>query len=141
MWDVWQIPVRGGPAVNLTVNANNTNPVAVNDSFATNQGIVVATQYDRTLLVNDTDVDLGGGNVGMKAVLVTGPPAAQGTLALRQDGTFTFTPNASYQASTLRSGASARMNPGECGLVISCWRSAPSRIIDRHTCAKPMKKR
>src|SRR5207253_2177840 len=82
--------------VNLTVNANNTNPVAVNDSFATNQGIVVATQYDRTLLVNDTDVDLGGGNVGMKAVLVTGPPAAQGTLALRQDGTFTFTPNASF---------------------------------------------
>jgi VCBS repeat-containing protein len=86
--------------VNLTVNANNTAPVAVNDSYSTFQGIAVTSHYADLavpgVLANDTDVDLNGGNVGMKAVLVTGPTAAQGTLTLNPDGTFVFTPNPAF---------------------------------------------
>lgn len=79
--------------VTLTVNGNNTNPVAVNDTLTTTQGVTLATQYDLSVLANDTDVDLGGGNVGAKAILVAAPPAAQGTVTLNQDGTLVFVPN------------------------------------------------
>ncbi|HEY2786570.1 MAG TPA: Ig-like domain-containing protein [Fimbriiglobus sp.] len=82
--------------VNLTVVNNTAAPVAVNDSFAILQGTTLSTQYDRTVLANDSDPDLSGGNVGLKAILVSGPTAAQGTLAFHQDGTFKFTPAAAF---------------------------------------------
>jgi hypothetical protein len=82
--------------VNLTVNANNTNPVAVAESFTTLQATALSTHFDRSILANDSDVDLSGGFIGMKAVLVTGPTPAQGTLTLNPDGTFLFTPNAAF---------------------------------------------
>ena len=47
-----------------------------------------------------------------------------------------FTSNAEYQGSMLRT-TSVRTRHGECGLVSSCWRSAASRSLQRHTCAQP----
>jgi Big-like domain-containing protein len=82
--------------VSLTVAANNAAPVAVNDAYTTKQGIALATQHDLSVLANDTDADLGGGNVGLKAVLVSGPTTAQGTLTLNQGGTFVFTTTAAF---------------------------------------------
>lgn len=82
--------------VNLTVNNNTVAAVAKDDAFSTIQGVAVSTQYDRSVLINDTDTNLGSGIVGLKAVLVAGPTAAQGTLSFRPDGTFLFTPNAAF---------------------------------------------
>jgi len=48
-----------------------------------------------------------------------------------------WTANAWYQGSMLRT-TSVRTGHGECGSVSSCWRSAGSRLLQRHTCAQPM---
>ncbi len=45
-----------------------------------------------------------------------------------------LTPNAAYQASTLRTSA-VRNGPGECGSLSSCERKAGSRNLIRQTCA------
>ena len=81
--------------VSLTVNGNAAAPVANPDSFTTVQGSPVSVQFDRSLLANDTDPDTGG-SAGLRAVLVTAPTAAQGTVALNPDGTFAFTPNPAF---------------------------------------------
>src|SRR5262249_35554266 len=92
--------------VNLTVNANNTAPVATIDSFSTIQATPIKIQFDQSVLRNDSDTDLNGGNgipgvmpplnADLQAVLVQGPTAAQGTLSFNPDGTFLFTPNTSF---------------------------------------------
>src|SRR5690606_26958756 len=56
-------------------------------------------------------------------------------------GSASVTLNASYHASMLRSGAKARMWPGEWVPLTSCWRSASSRHRVRQTCAQPMNRR
>lgn len=71
-----------------TVLPGNTPPVAVNDSYSTNDTSLTVTAPG--VLGNDTDVD---GN-SLTAVLVSGP--AHGTLTLYSNGAFTYTPAANY---------------------------------------------
>ena len=76
--------------VTITVNtAANHAPVAVNDSYAVNQGqtLTVATPG---VLANDTDAD---SNI-LTAVKLTNP--ANGTVTLNANGSFTYTPNAAF---------------------------------------------
>jgi VCBS repeat-containing protein len=75
--------------VSLTVNFVNTPPVAVNDSFATNEDtpLVVASSG---ILGNDTDID----GQPLTAILVSGP--SNGSLTLNANGSFTYTPNANF---------------------------------------------
>jgi hypothetical protein len=82
--------------VTLTVNGNTVAPVANNDSYNTVQATPLTVHYDQSVLANDTDADLGGGNVGLTAALVSGPTAAQGTVSFHADGTFTFNPNPAF---------------------------------------------
>ncbi|MEO6146687.1 MAG: copper resistance protein B, partial [Sulfuriferula sp.] len=74
--------------VNLTVNAVNDPPVAVNDTASTNEdaAFVVAAS---TLLANDTDVD------GDTLTVTSVQGAVNGTVSLA-GGNVTFTPNANY---------------------------------------------
>ena len=74
--------------VSITVDAANDAPVASDDSAATDED----TPLTGSVLGNDTDVD----TETLTAILVAGPTAAQGTLVLAPDGTFTFSPVANF---------------------------------------------
>ena len=78
--------------VSLTVNAVNTAPTAVAESYSTNQNtaLVIAAPG---LLANDNDPQ---SNL-LTAVLGTGP--TKGSLTLNANGSFTYTPNSGYSGS------------------------------------------
>jgi VCBS repeat-containing protein len=78
--------------VSITVNAVNDAPVAAGDNYSVNEDAIL-TVAASGVLTNDSDVD---GNP-LTAVLVTGP--ANGTLTLDADGSFSYTPNASFNGS------------------------------------------
>src|SRR5207247_2385177 len=78
--------------VALTINPGNDAPLAVNDSFATDEDTVL-TITAPGVLGNDTDID----SPTLTAVVVTGP--SHGTLTLDADGGFTYTPAANFNGS------------------------------------------
>src|SRR5213078_1499264 len=78
--------------VALAINPVNDAPLAVNDSFATDEDTVL-TITAPGVLANDTDVD----SPVLTAVVVTGP--GHGTLTLDADGGFTYTPAANFNGS------------------------------------------
>jgi VCBS repeat-containing protein len=73
----------------LTVSAVNDAPVASNDAYSVNEDAVLNIAA-AGVLANDTDLE---GN-SLTAVLVSGP--SHGTLSLSANGSFTYTPAASY---------------------------------------------
>lgn len=73
-------------AITVTVN---TPPTAVDDSVATTAGVPVTF----SLTANDTDPD---NNIDPATVVVTPPPAAEGTVTNNGDGTITFDPAAGF---------------------------------------------
>ena len=77
--------------VNLTVNSVNDAPVAINDSYSTNEDTTL-TIPAAGVLANDTDIDTAAAS--LSAVLVSGP--AHGSLSLNANGSFSFTPTANY---------------------------------------------
>ncbi|MEX7471267.1 Ig-like domain-containing protein, partial [Mycobacterium adipatum] len=72
--------------VTITIDPVNDAPVAVNDSFSTNEDTVLTGN----VLSNDSDTD---GDT-LTATLVNGP--TNGTLTLNADGSFTYTPDADF---------------------------------------------
>jgi VCBS repeat-containing protein len=67
----------------------NDPPVAVNDSYSTNEDTQLNVPA-AGVLANDADVD---GDT-LSAILVTGP--SHGSLSLNSDGSFLYTPNGNY---------------------------------------------
>ena len=78
--------------MSLTVNPVNDAPVAVADSYSTNEDTAL-TVTAPGVLGNDTDVD----GDALTAILVAGP--SHGSLALNGNGSFTYTPGANYNGS------------------------------------------
>jgi VCBS repeat-containing protein len=74
----------------ITAASGNHAPVAVNDSYTTNQASALRVTAPG-VLANDTDSDVGDTRT---AVLVSGP--SHGTLTLNANGSFTYTPSANY---------------------------------------------
>lgn len=79
---------RSDPSNLVTVTAVNDAPVAVNDSYTMDQGTVLTVPVPG-VLGNDSDVESA-----VSAVLGTGP--ANGTLALKANGSFTYTPSPAF---------------------------------------------
>ena len=83
--------------VSITVTAVNDKPVAVNDSYSTNQGVALTIAVPG-VLGNDTDAD--GNDVPPPPALTAGsltqPASGKGTVALNANGSFTYTPPASF---------------------------------------------
>ena len=116
--------------VSLTINPVNDAPVAVNDSYTTDE---------------DTPLDGGGaggagqrhgrGRATLTAVLVTGP--THGTLTLNADGSFTYTPAANFNGSdsfTYRaSDGLAQSNVATVSLTINPVNDAPVADNDSYT--------
>src|SRR5207244_6774953 len=75
--------------VSLTVTAVNDAPVAVADSYSTNEDTALTVAAPR-VLGNDSDVD----SASITAVLVAGP--SNGTLTLNPNGSFSYTPAGNY---------------------------------------------
>src|SRR5215211_158046 len=75
--------------VSVTVTAVNDAPVAVNDSYSTNQGNALAVNAPG-VLGNDSDVD----SANLTAAQELGP--SHGQLALNANGSFTYTPDANF---------------------------------------------
>ena len=77
-------------SVAVTVTSTNDPPVAVNDSYSTNEDVTL-TVPPTGVAVNDLDPD---GNT-LTASVVTAP--THGTLTLNGDGSFSYTPAAQLQ--------------------------------------------
>jgi VCBS repeat-containing protein len=76
--------------VAIAVSGANDAPVAVNDSYSTNEDTTLAVAAGSGVLGNDTDVD----GDALTAILVSGP--SNGTLTLNASGGFSYTPAANY---------------------------------------------
>jgi len=84
-------PLCDNAVVTITVNAVNDTPVAGDDAFTMNEDGVLANA------VGGNDSDAETPNTSLAWSLVSGgTAAANGSLVLNGDGTFTYTPNADF---------------------------------------------
>src|SRR5262249_47721424 len=108
--------------VNITINAVNDAPVAVNDSYSVNEDTTLSVTAPG-VLGNDSDVD----SPSLSAVLVTGP--AHGTLTLNANGSFPHTPPTHHTAPdsfTYRaSDGSLQSNTATVSITINPVNDAP----------------
>ncbi|MGY5862600.1 MAG: Ig-like domain-containing protein, partial [Candidatus Thorarchaeota archaeon] len=74
----------------ITVNPMNDAPVAVDDTYTTNEDTILQTDVTPGVLANDTDIE----GDALQAVLETGP--SNGVLTLNADGSFAYTPDADF---------------------------------------------
>ncbi len=78
--------------VTITVGPVNDPPLAINDSYSTNEDTTLTVNAATGVLANDTDPD---GPFPLTAELLTNP--AHGTLVVfNANGSFTYVPNANY---------------------------------------------
>ncbi len=112
--------------VNITVDSVNDAPVAVADTFNTNQGVALTA----SVLVNDTDAD--GDTLSVNATPVVGP--TNGSVQLNVDGTFTYTPNAKYFGSDSFTYAVSDGNGGSntatVNITVDSVNNAPVAVAD-----------
>jgi VCBS repeat-containing protein len=75
--------------VTITVNPINDAPVAVDDSYVTDEDTELTIPFGELLGVLDNDIDIDGD--ALTAALVVGP--TDGMLTLNSDGSFAYTPD------------------------------------------------
>ena len=80
--------------VSITVTAVNDAPVAVNDSYTTDEDVALVVAAPG-VLANDSDAE----GSALTAALVPASGPANGTLTLNLNGSFTYTPNADFNGS------------------------------------------
>jgi len=80
--------------VTITVNPVNDPPVAVADTYSTNEQVTLNVNAAAGVLANDTDVDHTPAQ--LSAVLVTAPLVSQGVLTLNANGSFSFVPATAF---------------------------------------------
>jgi VCBS repeat-containing protein len=114
----------------ITVNAVNDTPVAVNDTYSTNEDTVLNRAVPG-VLSNDTDPD--GDN--LTAVKVNDP--AHGTVTLNSNGSFTYTPAANYNGTdsfTYRANdGQANSNTATVTITITAVNDTPVVVNDAYT--------
>jgi VCBS repeat-containing protein len=120
--------------VSLTVDSVNDTPVAVDDSYNTNEDAPFNVSAANGVLKNDTDVE----NDTLSAWVESEP--IHGTLVLNADGAFTYTPDANFNGTdsfTYR----ASDGKGDSDVATVTSRSSPSTTHPwPWTTSKPPKK-
>ena len=115
----------------VTVTAVNDAPVAVDDSATTAE----ETPVGGSVLTNDTDVD---GATTLTASLVAN--AANGSVTLASDGSFTYTPAANFAGSDsftyTASDGTAASNVATVTVTVTGVNDAPVAVDDTATTAE-----
>lgn len=116
----------------LTVSPMNDAPTATNDSYSVAALQIMAPSSAQGVLANDTDVE----SSPLQALLASQP--AHGTVDLRPDGSFTYTPHPSFAGTdtfTYRaSDGSATSQPATVTLMVEATQCAPRpRVIPSPT--------
>ncbi len=116
--------------ITITVNAVNHAPVAVNDSYSTDEDTTL-TIAGAGVLGNDADAD----SAALNAVLGTAP--ANGTLTLNTNGSFTYTPYANFNGSdsfTYKANDGALdSNVATVNITVNPVNDAPDAVNDAYT--------
>ena len=111
----------------ITVNAVNDAPVAIDASNSTNE--------DTTLIGSVTAFDIDGNPLTLS--LVSGIPAAAGTLTLNSNGTYVFTPAADFSGSATftfqANDGTVNSNIAAVSLTVNAVNDAPLAIDDSAT--------
>ena len=76
----------------VTISFTNTLPDGAADEYNTTLGTALVVDVLHGLISNDNDLD----GDPLEVALITGPAADEGTLSLEVDGSFVFTPAASF---------------------------------------------
>lgn len=120
-------------ATTVHVTPVNDAPIAVNDSYTTNEDTPLTIGALLGLLNNDTDVDTGATRT---AALVSGP--THGSLTLNLDGSFSYTPDANYNGtdsfSYKANDGAANSNTATVNLTVTAVNDAP--VIDSYSGAE-----
>jgi VCBS repeat-containing protein len=116
--------------VSITVTPVNDAPVAVNDSYTTNEDTPL-TITAPGVLANDTDVD---GNP-LTSILNAG--VSHGTLTLNANGSFTYTPTANYSGPDSftyhASDGTLNSNIATVTITVTPVNDAPVAVNDTYT--------
>jgi hypothetical protein len=109
----------------LTVTAANDAPVAADDSYSLSAGQSLTVSAATGVLANDSDIDSPA--LSLTATVVNQP--AHGTLAPSSDGSFTYTPSATFAGNdrfTYRaSDGAATSAPATVTLTVAPTQCAP----------------
>jgi VCBS repeat-containing protein len=120
--------------VNVTVTPVNDAPVAVANSYTTNEDSTLSVPVGTGLLVNDSDID----GDSLTAVLVSG--ASSGSVFLSANGSFIYTPAANFNGTaTFTYRASDGLLPSNIVTVtitITAVNDAPVAVADSYTVAE-----
>jgi VCBS repeat-containing protein len=118
----------------ITVNAVNHAPVAVADSYGTNQDTALNVNAANGVLKNDTDSD------GNPLTAVLNANVTHGTLSLSSDGSFTYTPTPAYVGPDSftyhASDGSLSSNIATVSLTVSAVNHAPVAVADSYSTNK-----
>lgn len=113
----------------------NGAPMANNDTFTTEEDTALNVSAPG-VLSNDTDAD---GNA-LTAVLVAGPTAGQGALALNVNGSFTFTPAANFNGPATftyqANDGTANSNTATVTINVTAVNDAPVAVNDTYATAE-----
>ncbi len=120
--------------VDLRIRSVNDAPVGTNDNYSTNEDTPLTVAVAQGVLANDSDVD----GDSLRARLVEGP--AHGTVKLRSDGSFTYTPAADYNGAdsfTYRArDGETHSNDTTVNITIAAVNDAPVAANDSYTTNK-----
>ena len=119
--------VDASPATaSITITPVNDAPVAVADSYTTDEDVQLVIPVAQGVLTNDIDVD---GNT--LTAVISGFPR-HGTLSLNSNGSFTYTPTANYSGTDsffyVAKDASLNSNPVEVTLTVNPVNDAPDTL-------------
>ncbi len=115
----------------INVNAVNDPPVAVDDTYATNEDVPLFAAAPG-VLQNDTDAD----GDKLSAVLMNGP--THGSVTLNSDGSFTYTPNTNFNGVDTftykaNDGQSLSMTAATVTITVNAVADAPTAVNDSYT--------
>ena len=84
--------------LNITVNSVNDPPVGLPENYSTSEDTPLTVIAAQGVLVNDSD-PLDVPTNGLSAILISATTAANGTVSLNANGSFTYTPAADFNGS------------------------------------------
>ncbi|PYR63826.1 MAG: hypothetical protein DMF88_24480, partial [Acidobacteria bacterium] len=120
--------------VDVIFDTVNTPPTAVNDSYSVNEDTPL-TVPAAGVLANDTDPDPG---TTLTALIVS--PAANGTVTLAADGSFSYTPNANFNGSDSfayrASDGDASSNTATVTITVNPVNDLPNAVDDSYLVAE-----